>query len=47
MHNEMVLVNPLEALRGDREGQHSILINDQWIICFAGRGAWPVECGDC
>ena len=26
--------NRLEALGGDREGQHSIRINDQWRICF-------------
>lgn len=26
--------NRLEALRGDREGQHSIRMNDQWRICF-------------
>ncbi len=26
--------NRLEALRGDRRGQHSIRINDQWRICF-------------
>lgn len=26
--------NRLEALRGDREGQHSIRINDQWRLCF-------------
>lgn len=26
--------NRLEALRGDRDGQHSIRINDQWRICF-------------
>lgn len=26
--------NRLEALRGDREGQWSIRINDQWRICF-------------
>lgn len=26
--------NRLEALRGDRMGQHSIRINDQWRICF-------------
>ena len=26
--------NQLEALRGDRKGQHSIRINDQWRICF-------------
>ena len=26
--------NRLEALKGDRNGQHSIRINDQWRICF-------------
>ena len=26
--------NRLEALKGSRKGQHSILINDQWRICF-------------
>jgi proteic killer suppression protein len=26
--------NRLEALKGNREGQHSIRINDQWRICF-------------
>ena len=26
--------NHLEALKGDRAGQHSIRINDQWRICF-------------
>ena len=26
--------NRLEALSGDRSGQHSIRINDQWRICF-------------
>ncbi len=29
--------NRLEALRGDRKGQYSIRINDQWRICFE----WP------
>jgi toxin HigB-1 len=29
--------NQLEALRGDRHGQHSIRINDQWRICFVWR----------
>lgn len=29
--------NRLEALRGDREGQHSIRINEQWRICFVWR----------
>ena len=31
--------NHLEALKGDREGQHSIRINDQWRICFV----WTTE----
>jgi len=26
--------NPLEALKGNRAGQYSIRINDQWRICF-------------
>jgi len=26
--------NRLEKLKGDRQGQHSIRINDQWHICF-------------
>ncbi|MBR0774111.1 type II toxin-antitoxin system RelE/ParE family toxin [Bradyrhizobium diazoefficiens] len=26
--------NRLEALKGDRKGQHSIRINQQWRICF-------------
>jgi proteic killer suppression protein len=26
--------NRLEALRGERKGQHSIRVNDQWRICF-------------
>jgi proteic killer suppression protein len=29
--------NHLEALRGDRSGQQSIRINDQWRICFVWR----------
>lgn len=29
--------NRLEALRGDRAGQYSIRINDQWRICFVWR----------
>jgi proteic killer suppression protein len=29
--------NRLEALRGDRAGQYSIRINDQWRLCFK----WP------
>jgi toxin HigB-1 len=40
--------NRLESLAGDRKGQHSIRINDQWRICFrweAG-GAEDVEIVD-
>jgi proteic killer suppression protein len=29
--------NRLEKLSGDREGQHSVRINDQWRICFEWR----------
>jgi proteic killer suppression protein len=29
--------NRLEKLSGDREGQHSIRINERWRICFAWR----------
>jgi len=29
--------NRLEALKGDRKGQYSIRINDQWRICFQWR----------
>jgi toxin HigB-1 len=29
--------NRLEKLKGDREGQWSIRINDQWRVCFAWR----------
>lgn len=40
--------NRLEALRGDRAGQHSIRVNDQWRICFVWRddGANDVELVD-
>lgn len=40
--------NRLEALRGDRHGQHSIRINDQFRICFlwTDRGAEDVEIVD-
>lgn len=40
--------NRLEALKGDRAGQHSIRINDQWRICFvwADNGADCVEIVD-
>ena len=35
--------NRLEALRGDRRGQHSIRINDQWRICFVWTAAGPED----
>ncbi|EAB6718341.1 type II toxin-antitoxin system RelE/ParE family toxin [Escherichia coli] len=40
--------NRLEALKGDRAGQHSIRINDQWRICFVWTeaGAEDVEIVD-
>ena len=39
--------NRLEALVGDRKGQHSIRINDQWRICFRwDDGAHDVEIAD-
>lgn len=31
--------NRLEALKGDRAGQYSIRINDQWRVCFRWQGA--------
>ena len=40
--------NQLEALKGDRHGQHSIRINDQWRLCFVWtpNGATEVEIVD-
>jgi toxin HigB-1 len=35
--------NRLEALVGDRLGQHSIRINDQWRICFVWREGAPFD----
>lgn len=35
--------NHLEALTGDRRGQHSIRINKQWRICFAWTEAGPTN----
>ncbi|MDO5706069.1 MAG: type II toxin-antitoxin system RelE/ParE family toxin [Paracoccus sp. (in: a-proteobacteria)] len=35
--------NRLEALVGDRRGQHSIRINDQWRICFVWTNAGPAD----
>jgi proteic killer suppression protein len=30
--------NHLEALKGNRKGQHSVRINDQWRVCFVWHG---------
>jgi toxin HigB-1 len=40
--------NRLETLHGDRKGQFSIRVNDQWRICFVWRDnqAWDVEIVD-
>jgi proteic killer suppression protein len=40
--------NRLEPLRGNRAGQDSIRVNDQWRICFVWRenDAWDVEIVD-
>lgn len=40
--------NHLEQLHGNRKGQHSIRVNDQWRICFRwqGDGTFDVEIVD-
>lgn len=40
--------NRLEALKGDRSGQWSVRINDQWRLCFRfeNGAAWDVEIAD-
>ncbi|MBA2572533.1 MAG: type II toxin-antitoxin system RelE/ParE family toxin [Gemmatimonadetes bacterium] len=40
--------NRLEALKGDRRGQHSIRVNDQWRLCFrwSNGNAYEVEIVD-
>jgi len=40
--------NRLERLRGDRDGQHSIRVNDQWRLCFVWQDgdAYDVEIAD-
>jgi len=40
--------NRVEALKGDRQGQHSIRINQQWRLCFVWRDgdAYDVEIVD-
>lgn len=35
--------NRLEKLKGDRAGQYSIRINDQWRICFRWTSSGPTE----
>jgi proteic killer suppression protein len=39
---------PTESLHGDRQGQYSIRINDQWRLCFVwgDSAAWGVEVAD-
>ena len=37
--------NRLEALKGGRNGQHSIRINDQWRICFVWTGTDAEDVG--
>jgi proteic killer suppression protein len=35
--------NHLEALKGDRKGQHSVRINGQWRICFVWAETGPID----
>ena len=35
--------NRLEALKGDRKGQYSIRINDQWRVCFRWQDQGPKD----
>ena len=35
--------NRLEALKGDRRGQHSIRVNQQWRVCFRWTSGGPAE----
>jgi toxin HigB-1 len=35
--------NHLEALKGDRRGQHSLRVNDQWRICFVWTESGPTH----
>lgn len=39
--------NRLEALKGDRAGQHSIRINDQFRVCFIWTDAGPTQVEIC
>jgi toxin HigB-1 len=45
---QMLPSNRLEALKGDRRGQYSIRINQQWRVCFEWRedGPYDVEIVD-
>lgn len=44
----MLPSNRFEALKGDRQGQYSIRINDQWRVCFrwGEDGSYDVEIVD-
>ena len=35
--------NRLEALKGDRKGQHSIRVNQQWRVCFRWTQSGPAD----
>jgi toxin HigB-1 len=35
--------NRLEALKGERAGQYSIRVNDQWRVCFTWREGGPAD----
>lgn len=35
--------NKLESLKGDRQGQYSIRVNDQWRVCFVWTNAGPAN----
>ncbi len=35
--------NRLEALKGNRKGQHSIRVNDQWRVCFVWTATGPAN----
>lgn len=35
--------NRLEVLKGDRAGQHSIRVNDQWRVCFVWTPSGPTD----
>jgi proteic killer suppression protein len=39
--------NRLEALKGDRVGQHSIRVNDKWRICFVWTDTGPSQVEIC